>query len=222
MKKDRKHENLKKQKEAKGSVNTEAFEKENPEEKEKAEETGKRSGSEEAKETAEKNEQDLSKPGCDGENADRSAKNGPETADTKVDELTDRLKRLMAEFDNFRKRTEKEKAAQFDRGAESTLLKILPVVDNFERGLQSVPEDERDNAVYDGMDKIYKQLMKALSDMGVEPINAEGKPFDPAFHNAVLQVENDELPENTVAAELQKGYLYKGGVLRHSMVSVVQ
>ena len=142
--------------------------------------------------------------------------------DEQIASLTDRLQRLMAEFDNYRKRTEKEKAQMFDMGTTATVEKLLPVVDNFERGLQSIPEDQRKNAAYTGMDMIYKQLVKALTDLGVEPIEAEGKPFDPEFHNAVMQVENDELTPGTVAAELQKGYTYKGSVIRHSMVSVVQ
>ena len=142
--------------------------------------------------------------------------------DEKIEALTDQLKRLMAEFDNYRKRTEKEKAQSFEMGSSSVIEKILPVVDNFERGLHSVPEAERESATYTGMDLIYKQLMKMLTDAGVEPINAEGKEFDPNLHNAVMQVENEDLTPGTVAAELQKGYLYKGSVIRHSMVSVVQ
>ena len=140
----------------------------------------------------------------------------------KIAELTDRLQRLMAEFDNFRKRTEKEKASMYDMGASAAIEKILPVVDNFERGLSSVPEDQREGAVYTGMDMIYKQLVKTLTDLGVEPMNAKGSEFDPNLHNAVMQVENEELPENTVAEELMKGYTYKGNVLRHAMVSVVK
>ena len=148
----------------------------------------------------------------------------PETddRDAKIEELNSRYLRLMAEFDNYRKRTEKEKASQFNDGQAKVLTSILNVVDSFERGMQTVPEEKRDDPVFQGMDKIYKQLMKTLTDLGVEPINAEGKPFDLQLHNAVMQVENDELEENTVAAELQKGYTFKGNVLRHSMVSVVK
>ncbi|MBR4768274.1 MAG: nucleotide exchange factor GrpE [Lachnospiraceae bacterium] len=142
--------------------------------------------------------------------------------DEEIEKLTDRLKRLMAEFDNYRKRTDKEKSQMFEMGTSATVEKILPVVDNFERGLQSVPEKDRDQAIYTGMDMIYKQLIKTLSDMGVEPIEAEGREFDPNLHNAVMQVENDDLKPGTVAAELQKGYTYKGNVIRHSMVSVVR
>lgn len=142
--------------------------------------------------------------------------------DEQIEELNDKLKRQMAEFDNFRKRTDKEKAQMFDMGARTIIEKILPVVDNFERGLAAVPEDQRDDGFVDGMDKIYKQLMNELDAAGVKPIECVGKEFDPEFHNAVMQVENDELEAGTVAAELQKGYMYKDTVVRHSMVSVVQ
>ena len=140
--------------------------------------------------------------------------------DEKIEELTDRLKRLMAEFENFRKRTEREKSGMYDMGATSVLLKLLPVVDNFERGLASVPEDERENAVYTGMDMIYKQLSKTLEDLGAVPMEAEGKPFDPNLHNAVMQAADEHYPDNAVVMEFQKGYMYKGTVLRHAMVSV--
>ncbi|MBO7364330.1 MAG: nucleotide exchange factor GrpE [Lachnospiraceae bacterium] len=139
----------------------------------------------------------------------------------KIGELTDRLKRLMAEFDNYRKRTEKEKASSFDAGAKRTIEKILPVLDSLERGLSSAKEEDADNPFYIGMDMIYKQLMKVLADLGVEPIEAEGKTFDPDFHNAVLQVDDEALESGTVAQELRKGYTFRGSVLRHSMVSVV-
>lgn len=140
--------------------------------------------------------------------------------DIQIEELTDRAKRTMAEFDNYRKRTDKEKAAMFEVGAKSVIEKILPVVDNFERGLAAVPEEDKNGAFVDGMDKIYKQFMKTLEELGVEPIEAVGKEFDPNLHNAVLHVENEELGENIVAAEFQKGYTYKGTVVRHSMVQV--
>ena len=140
--------------------------------------------------------------------------------DIQIEELTDRLKRTMAEFDNFRKRTEKEKSAMFDMGAKTIVEKILPIVDNFERGLAAVPEENKEDAFVDGMDKVYKQLMKTLEEAGVKPIEAVGKEFDPNFHNAVMHVENEELGENVVAAEFQKGYTYKETVVRHSMVQV--
>jgi molecular chaperone GrpE len=126
----------------------------------------------------------------------------------------------MAEFDNFRKRTEKEKSAMYEIGAKDVISKILPVVDNFERGLAAIPEEMKGTPVEDGMEKIYKQLMKTLEDMGVKPIEAVGKEFDPNFHNAVMHTEDENLGENTVAAEFQKGYTYRDSVIRHSMVQV--
>ena len=142
--------------------------------------------------------------------------------DEKIEELTDRVRRQMAEFDNFRKRTEKEKAQMFEVGAKSIIEKILPVIDNFERGLASIPEEEAGSAFADGMNMIYKQLMNELEQAGVAPIEAVGEEFDPEYHNAVMQVENDELESGTVAQELQKGYTYRDSVVRHSMVAVVQ
>ncbi len=140
----------------------------------------------------------------------------------KVEELEDRVKRQMAEFDNFRKRTEKEKTAMFETGAKSVIEKILPVVDNFERGLASVPEEERDGAIAQGMQMIYKQLMTELENLDVKPIPAVGEEFNPEFHNAVMQTESEEFESGTIAQELQKGYTYRDSVVRHSMVAVVQ
>ena len=140
--------------------------------------------------------------------------------DAQIEELTDRLKRSMAEFDNYRKRTEKEKSAMYEIGARDVIEKILPVVDNFERGLASVPEEAKGTPFEEGMEKIYKQFMKTLDEMGVKPIEAVGKPFDPDFHNAVMHIEDESLGENVVAAELQKGYTYRESVVRHSMVQV--
>lgn len=140
--------------------------------------------------------------------------------DEKIEDLTDRLKRSMAEFDNFRKRTEKEKTAMYEIGARDIIEKILPVVDNFERGLAAVTEEEKDNPYADGMEKIYKQLVKTLEDLGVKPIEAVGKEFDPNFHNAVMHIEDENLGENIIASELQKGYMYRDSVVRHSMVQV--
>ena len=142
--------------------------------------------------------------------------------DEQIEELNDKLKRQMAEFDNFRKRTEKEKTQMYDMGAKSIIEKILPVIDNFERGLAAVPEEQREDAFVVGMDKVYRQMLTELDASGVKPIEAVGQEFDPNFHNAVMQVENDELESGTVAQELQKGYMYKDSVVRHSMVSVVQ
>ncbi len=140
----------------------------------------------------------------------------------KIEELEDRVTRQMAEFENFRKRTEKEKTAMFETGAKSVIEKILPVVDNFERGLASVPEEEKDSGFSQGMQMIYKQLMTELENMEVKPIPALGEEFDPEFHNAVMQVESEEFASGVIAQELQKGYTYRDSVVRHSMVAVVQ
>lgn len=164
----------------------------------------------------------------DADPADKDEKKGlfkkkkKDKKDEQIEELNDRLKRQMAEFENFRKRTEKEKTQMFDMGAKTIIEKILPVVDNFERGLAAVSEDQKDDPFITGMDKIYKQMMAELDAVGVKPIDCIGQEFDPDFHNAVMQVENDELESGTVAQELQKGYMYKDTVVRHSMVSVVQ
>lgn len=138
--------------------------------------------------------------------------------DEKIAELTDQVKRQMAEFDNFRKRSEREKSQMFDLGAKSVIEKILPVIDNFERGLAQAP-DMTDPFV-EGMEKIYKSMLQELEAIGVKPIEAEGKEFDPNLHNAVMHVEDDSLGENIVAQELQKGYTYHDSVVRHSMVKV--
>ena len=140
----------------------------------------------------------------------------------KVEELEDRVKRQMAEFDNFRKRTEKEKTAMFETAARSVIEKILPVVDNFERGLASVSEEEKDGALAQGMQMIYKQLMTELENLDVKPIPAVGEEFNPEFHNAVMQTQSDEFESGVVAQELQKGYTYRDSVVRHSMVAVVE
>ena len=144
--------------------------------------------------------------------------------DKQIEDLTAQLddlrKRNLAEFENFRKRTEKEKSTMFDMGAKSVLEKLLPIIDNFERGFAGLSEEQMSDPFVSGMDMVYKQLVKALADMGVEPIEAVGKPFDPNLHNAVMHVEDENLGENTVAQEFQKGYLYHGSVVRNSMVQV--
>ncbi len=140
----------------------------------------------------------------------------------KIAELTDRVQRQMAEFDNFRKRTEKEKAQMFEVGAKSVIEKILPVIDNFERGLSAVPDESKEDPFVQGMDKIYKQLMTELEGLEVKAIEAVGTEFNPDFHNAVMQVESEEFESGVVAQELQKGYMYRDSVVRHSMVAVVQ
>ena len=148
----------------------------------------------------------------------KDAKKDPK--DAQIEELQDRLKRQMAEFDNFRKRTEKEKAAMYEIGAKDIIEKILPVLDIFERGLAAVPEDEKGSSFAEGIEKIYKQFVKTLEDAGVESIEAVGKQFDPNLHNAVMHVEDEKYGENEIAMELQKGYKYRGSVVRHSMVQV--
>lgn len=141
--------------------------------------------------------------------------------DAQIEDLNDRLRRQMAEFDNFRKRSEKEKSQMFDMGAKSIIEKVLPIVDNFERGLAAVPEEQKDDAFVTGMDKVYKQLMAEFDSIGVKPIEAVGQEFNPDLHNAVMQVESEEFEPGIVAQELQKGYMYKDTVVRHSMVAVV-
>lgn len=139
----------------------------------------------------------------------------------RIEELEDKVKRQLAEFENFRTRSEREKSQMYDMGAKNVLEKILPVVDNFERGLMVVPEDEASRPFVDGMNMIYKQLMTELESLGVKPIETVGKEFDPNFHNAVMQVESEEYESGIIAQELQKGYMYKDTVIRHSMVAVV-
>lgn len=144
-----------------------------------------------------------------------------EAKEAKIAELTDRLMRTMAEFDNYRKRTEKEKSMMFDLGVKSLLEKILPVVDNFERGLASVSEEDKNSSFVQGIELIYRQLMTVLDDIGLKPIDAVGKEFDPNLHNAVMHGEDENLGPNIVAEEFQKGYTYHDMVVRHSMVKVV-
>lgn len=180
------------------------------------------SDAEELKEEETENEEPVSKE--DKKAAKKQAKfsKKEDSYKEKIDQLEDRVKRQMAEFENFRKRSEKEKSQMFDMGAKTIVEKILPVIDNFERGLAAVPDDKKDDPFITGMDKVYKQMLTELDAAGVKPIECVGQEFDPDFHNAVMQVENDELESGTVAQELQKGYMYKDSVVRHSMVSVVQ
>lgn len=142
--------------------------------------------------------------------------------DEKIEELEDRVKRQMAEFENFRRRSEAEKAAMYGMGAKAVIEKVLPIIDNFERGLQAIPAEEKESPVAQGMSMIYKQLTTELEGLGVKPIEAVGKEFDANFHNAVMQVESEEYESGYVAQELQKGYTYRDSVVRHSMVAVVQ
>ena len=198
---------------------------------ESAEEAGPEETAEEAADTEEAAEQtaDDSEPES-GEDKDEESKaekkklfgkkNKKDKKDEKIEELTDRLTRQMAEFDNFRKRTEKEKSQMYEIGARDIIEKILPIVDNFERGLSSMPEEEKATPFAEGMEKVYKQLMTTLESIDVKPIEAVGKEFDPDFHNAVMHVEDEELGENIIAEEFQKGYTYRNNVVRHSMVKV--
>ena len=140
--------------------------------------------------------------------------------DTQIEDLTDKLRRQMAEFDNFRKRTEKEKSQMYEVGAKDIIEKILPVVDNFERGLDAVKEEDKEDPFVQGMEKVYKHLLTTLEGIEVKPIEAVGQPFDPNFHNAVMHVEDENFGENIVAEEFQKGYTYRDSVVRHSMVKV--
>lgn len=140
--------------------------------------------------------------------------------DLKIDELNDKYIRLMAEFDNYRKRTDKEKAAMYEIGAKDVIEKILPVIDNFERAFKTLTEEEKASSLADGMDRVYKQLMKAFDEVGVKEIDALNKEFDPNLHNAVMHVEDENFGENTICEEFQKGYTYRDNVVRHSMVKV--
>ena len=189
-------------------------------------------GAEESTETEEAAEEDAdsSEEQSEGDKAEEEPKSGKkfgkkkdkkDAKDTKIEELTDQVKRQMAEFENFRKRTEKEKSSMYEMGAKAVIEKILPIIDNFERGLAAVPEGSGD-AFFDGMQLIYKQLLTELDAIGVKPIEAVGQPFDPNMHNAVMQVESEEFESGTVAQELQKGYMYRDTVVRYSMVAVVQ
>ena len=150
------------------------------------------------------------------------AKKKKDKKDEQIEELNDKLRRQMAEFDNFRKRTEKEKSQMFDMGARTIIEKVLPIVDNYERGLAAVPEEQKEDAFVTGMDKVYKQLMQEFDSIGVKAIEAVGEEFNPELHNAVMQVESEEFEPGVIAQELQKGYMYKDTVVRHSMVAVVQ
>ena len=152
--------------------------------------------------------------------SDENLEGKPDKKDLAIADLTDRLKRSMAEFDNFRKRSEKEKATMFDMGARSVAEKLLPVVDNFERAMTATPSEGEGKAFADGIAMIYNQMTKTLEDLGVKPIDCVGKEFDPNLHNAVMHIEDESLGENVVAEELLKGYMYKDSVLRHSMVKV--
>ena len=186
------------------------------EEEVKAEDTAEAEATETAATEETKADAEPDKKGFFGKKKEKKDKK-----DEQIAELTDKVKRQLAEFENFRNRTEKEKSQMYMVGARDVIEKLLPVVDNFERGLKSIPEDQKDGPVASGMEMIYKQLITVLTDLGVTPIEAVGQEFDPNFHNAVMHAEDEELGENTVSEEFQKGYKYKDAVLRHSMVKVV-
>ena len=177
---------------------------------------------EEAVETEESAaEKDISEESEETPKKEGFFKKKKDKRDEQIEELNDRVVRQMAEFDNFRKRSEKEKSMMFDMGAKNVIEKILPVVDNFERGFTTVEEADKDDAFVQGMQQVYKQLMTELEAIGVTPIEAVGQEFNPDFHNAVMQVESDEYESGIIAQEFMKGYMYKDTVVRHSMVGVV-
>lgn len=187
---------------------------EEPQQQEETEETSQEEGTEEAVAgETEQEEKTVEKKGLFG-------KKKKDKKDEKIEELTDRVKRQMAEFDNFRKRTEREKSQMYEIGAKDIIEKILPVIDNFERGLAAVPEESKEDPFVEGMEKIYKQIMTTLEGVGVKPIEAVGQEFNPDFHNAVMHVEDEEAGENIITEEFQKGYMYHDSVVRHSMVKV--
>ena len=183
----------------------------------KAEDVSETADQEEAQAEPETAEEDA---GTDKKGFFGKKKEKKDKKEEQIAELTDKLKRQLAEFENFRNRTDKEKSQMYAVGAKDVIEKILPVVDNFERGLKSIPEDQKGGPVASGMEMIYKQLITVLSDLGVTPIEAVGQEFDPNLHNAVMHAEDEGLGENIVAEEFQKGYKYKDTVLRHSMVKV--
>lgn len=180
-----------------------------------AEEQPEAAASEEAQES-----QDTPEEGDTSKEKKGFFKKKKDPRDEKIEELTDRVKRQMAEFENFRKRSEKEKSTMYEMGAKDIIERILPVIDNFERGLATIPEADRTTPVAEGMEKIYKQFCKVLEEAGVKPIEATGQQFDPNFHNAVMHIDDESLGENVVAEELQKGYMYRESIVRHSMVKV--
>lgn len=207
--------------EEKKELEKEELEKETAAQEEVLEEADpKETGAEEPPETEpEKEEEDASEDAGEKKGFFKKREK-KDKKDEQIAELTDKVKRQLAEFENFRNRTEKEKAHMYAAGAKEVIEKMLPVVDNFERGIKSIPEEEKGGPVASGMEMIYKQLMTVLTDLGVTPIEAVGQEFDPNFHNAVMHVENEELGENIIAEEFQKGYKYKDAVLRYSMVTV--
>ncbi len=206
-------------------MSEEILEETTPDAENTAEETSANTDSKETENTAEADTESETKEEETSEEASGEKKGffkkKKDKKDEQIEELNDKLRRQMAEFDNFRKRTEKEKSQMYDMGAKSIVEKFLPVIDNFERGLAAVPEDAKEDAFVVGMDKVYKQMLTELESIGVTPIEAVGQEFNPDLHNAVMQVESGEYESGVVAQELQKGYKYKDSVVRHSMVAVV-
>ena len=207
--------------EEKKELEKEELEKETAAQEEVLEEAyPKETGAEESPETEPETEEEDASEDAGEKKGFFKKREKKDKKDEQIAELTDKVKRQLAEFENFRNRTEKEKAHMYAVGAKEVIEKMLPVVDNFERGIKSIPEEEKGGPVASGMEMIYKQLMTVLTDLGVTPIEAVGQEFDPNFHNAVMHVENEELGENIIAEEFQKGYKYKDAVLRYSMVTV--
>ncbi len=190
--------------------------------KEDDEKAAEEAGEEEIKEEAEEEDASGAEEQDEQKEPEKKGffKKKKDKKDEKIEELTDMVKRQMAEFDNYRKRTEKEKASMYEIGAREVIEKILPIVDNFERGLAAVPEEEKETPFVDGMNKIYRQLLSVFEGMGVKAIESVGQEFNPDYHNAVMHVEDEEAGENVVVEEFQKGYTYKDTVIRHSMVKV--
>ena len=214
-KQDKSQEEMVKEAVEEAKKNAQETEEAEAETEEKAEEETEEKEAEETEAKTEESEEDKK-----SEKKLFGKKNKKDKKDEKIEELTDRLTRQMAEFDNFRKRTDKEKSQMYEVGAKDIIEKILPVVDNFERGLDAVKEEDKEDPFVQGMEKVYKHLMTTLEEIEVKPIEAVGKEFDPNFHNAVMHVEDEEVGENIIVEEFQKGYLYKDFVVRHSMVKV--
>ncbi len=214
-KQDKSQEEMVKEAVEEAKKNAQETEEDEAETEEKAEEETEEKEAEETEAKTEESEEDKK-----SEKKLFGKKNKKDKKDEKIEELTDRLTRQMAEFDNFRKRTDKEKSQMYEVGAKDIIEKILPVVDNFERGLDAVKEEEKDDPFVQGMEKVYKHLMTTLEEIEVKPIEAVGKEFDPNLHNAVMHVEDENFGENIVAEEFQKGYTYRDSIVRHSMVKV--
>ncbi len=214
-KQDKSQEEMVKEAVEEAKKNAQETEEAEAETEEKAEEETEEKEAEETEAKTEESEEDKK-----SEKKLFGKKNKKDKKDEKIEELTDRLTRQMAEFDNFRKRTDKEKSQMYEVGAKDIIEKILPVVDNFERGLDAVKEEDKEDPFVQGMEKVYKHLMTTLEEIEVKPIEAVGKEFDPNFHNAVMHVDDENFGENIVAEEFQKGYTYRDSIVRHSMVKV--